>query len=333
MTSIDERLERALDDAPPPSFTVDDVLAAGRGRARRRRVAASGVLVTAVAAGSLGATLLLGPAGPGGAGGAGDDRAAGEPTPAARDDRALDAAGEPVPGTRVVTGENDLRAFGVRTGEIPIVYGDDGTLEVSEGWRLTQLIPDPVASRPGGPRLERSTAAEVVRGARRIWALLATFAPRTEVERNRASMLLAFDSKAPAEFPDLESWARIRGDLALGGRSTRLVRLADDGFTVVGLPGVEVLGQRIDIDLAPQRSGERQGRPVTLAHLRVGEESLWVTVDQDDPRSLATVVPVDEPTEGLTPLEGALAALAREGADVSRPVDPAMVSPTIPRTR
>lgn len=328
MTSIDERLERTLDDAPPPTFTVDDVLAAGRSRVRRGRVAGSGALVAAVAAGSLGATLLLGPAGPGGAD---DDRAPGDPTATARDDRALDVAGEPVPGTRVVGVENDLRTGGVRTGELPIVYADDGTLEVSSGWRIGRVLTDPITVRPGGPRLERSTAAEVVKGARRVWALLATSEPRTALEKGHSSLLLAFDSKAPTEFPDLESWARIRGDLSLDGRSTRLVRLAEDGSTVLGSPGVQVLQQRPGIELAPDRSASESRRPATLALVRVGEESLWVTVANDGPDALATVVPVTSSSGRPADAEDALQELARAGADVTHAFDPQLIYPLTPR--
>ncbi|RZS41347.1 hypothetical protein EV193_103670 [Herbihabitans rhizosphaerae] len=60
MNEVTSLLARALDGEPPPELTTDDVLRAGRGRLRGRRIAAGGGVAAAVMAVALGAAALTG---------------------------------------------------------------------------------------------------------------------------------------------------------------------------------------------------------------------------------------------------------------------------------
>jgi hypothetical protein len=179
-------------------------------------------------------------------------------------------------------------------GDVPgmgggLVTWHDGELDPAPGVEVVERVEDPV---PGDESLGLVLRSE----GQTTWMLLSQGG-------GAASWTLATDSG----WATFGQWLADQVAVQTGSPGVRLVRLADDGTVTAVAPGVEVLAQRADPDLA--RYGTDEDRPSAVAILDwAGERWFVLAVGFPDQVSVTTVAASKAP--GVDTLDEFVAFMA-----------------------
>ncbi|MDQ6526392.1 hypothetical protein RB608_22415 [Nocardioides sp. LHD-245] len=214
--------EAGYDDEPAPR-TADGYVAAGRRRARQRRLRVTAAVVGVVGAVAVAGALV--------AGGAGPVRSTPDRTPVAQSPSpTAGATPAPAPDPAPTQRISDVLSPGQHVG-----YDGRGAVVLRPGWRIVREIPNPL--HRVAP--EASVGLVVTKGTASFWYLL---------DHSPDGGSASWDPAGKA-YQRFEQWLDVMVDLDRGEEPEPYVRFAGEGDLLEAGVGVRILRQWADPDV------------------------------------------------------------------------------------